>query len=571
MSHQSSMTNYINALIQGLIDGGVKQAVISPGSRSTPVSILLHQCSEITTYIDVDERSAGFFALGLSKAYQEPVALVCTSGTAAANYLPAISEANQSNLPLVVLTTDRPHELRNSGAPQTMNQLNLYGAQVKLFVELALAEDSKEMYQYAYTQGVKSTTLSQVLPMGPVHLNIPLREPLLPDNLLPRPTVKQVNTFIGKTELSSEIIDTLSDEWSNKKGVFVVGPSFNQEAINLLIDVSEKLGWPILADPLANIRTFGRRSETISPYYDTYLRYMKKEITPDVIVRFGKSPVSKPLNQWLSSFTGAYYLVESQTEWLDSSKMMTTLIASDVVSLLFQLLSKELVATDKQWLERFKTLDALVLETMTKQDETFLSEAMIIQTVYQTMTENEQLFVSNSMPIRDLDTYLPVTDTRFSIYGNRGVNGIDGVTSTALGLAARNKEMNTRLLIGDLACFHDTTGLAMAKKYQLPVTVILVNNDGGGIFSMLSQKELPKDLFDDLFATSTGVTFEHVAHMYDIEYVSINAINQLQDELSKKSTKPRFIEVFTNREENADMRRQFQEQVKKAIERDFLC
>lgn len=571
MSHQSSMTNYINSFIQGLIDGGVTQAVISPGSRSTPVSILLHQRSEIKTYIDVDERSAGFFAVGLSKASQKPVALVCTSGTAAANYLPAVSEAKQSNVPLVVVTTDRPHELRDNGAPQTMNQLNMYGSQVKQFVEMALPEGTEEMYQYAYVQGAKLSNLSYSLPQGPVHLNLPLREPLLPDLDLAVPKVKSVNTMTGKRCLSNAEIEKISQNWSGKKGTFVVGPSFDEEAVRQLVDLAEQLGWVILADPLANIRTFGINSPTISPYYDTYLRYVKEDMMPDIIVRFGKLPVSKPLNQWLATFTGDYYLVESETEWLDASKMMTTLIVSDEVDFLSNMLETQLKRADESWLELFNKLDQIVVNSIKNQDITLFSEGNITQVVYHTMQEKDQLFVSNSMPIRDLDTYLPVTKKRVTIYGNRGVNGIDGVTSTALGVAANDTTRHTRLLIGDLSCFHDTTGLAMATKYQLPITIIVINNDGGGIFSMLSQKDLPTSLFDDLFATSTNVNFEAMANMVSLDYSSAESLIELESLLNDRPNYPRLIEVRTNREENAELRRAFQQQVRQTIEHDRTC
>lgn len=571
MSHQNSMTNYINAFIQGLIDGGVSQAVISPGSRSTPVSILLHQCSEITTFVDVDERSAGFFALGLSKSSGKPVVLVCTSGTAAANYLPAIAEAKQSNVPLVVVTTDRPHELRDTGAPQTMNQINLYGPHVKQFVDMALSEQSEEMVQYAYTQGAKFVTIAHSAPNGPVHINVPLREPLLPNLELGMPEVTRLSTMIGSNRLSKDYLETLGNHWSNKKGIIIVGPSFDRNAIHLLIEFAEKVGWVILADPLSNIRTAGIFSETVSPYYDSYLRYMANEVVPDVVVRFGKSPVSKPLNQWLSQLSVPNYLVESTTEWLDFPKSMTTLIVSDEVSLLKDLLELPIEKACNEWIQLFKRLDSSVSSVINQLVPSMLSEGMVAKVVYETMREQDQLFVSNSMPIRDLDTYLPLTEQAFSVFGNRGVNGIDGITSTAAGVSANNLSHQTRLLIGDLAFFHDTTGLEMVKKYHLPLTVILVNNSGGGIFSMLSQKELPQSIFDELFATTLDVQFDSMAKMYGIEYVLVKTVDELKKVLSIESDGPRLIEAQTNREENAELRRTLQDDIRQKMVRDFSC
>ena len=229
MNHQETMTDYLTAFIEGLKNSGVEQAVISPGSRSTPLALLLHRETAIQTFVDVDERSAAFFALGLSKASQKPVVLLCTSGTAAANYYPAICEANISRVPLVVLTTDRPHELRQVGAPQAMDQLQMYQNHVKLFVEMALPEATEEMLNYAYWQGAKGAAFAQQTPAAPVHLNFPLREPLLPDLERKTKSSQQTALLAGQSILSTEQVQQLADQWYQKNGVLVVGGSHTEE------------------------------------------------------------------------------------------------------------------------------------------------------------------------------------------------------------------------------------------------------------------------------------------------------------------------------------------------------
>lgn len=572
MSHQSQMTRYLTNFIEGLVASGVRHAVISPGSRSTPLAILLHETAEMTTYVDVDERSAAFFALGLSKATQQPVAVVCTSGTAAANYFPAIAEANAANVPLIVLTTDRPHELRQVGAPQTMNQLNLYGDQVKEFVEMALAEETPELLNYAYWQGGKAASIATTLPKGPVHFNFPLREPLLPDLELVVEPQREITVFRGKHRLSTEQLQQLHLLWSGKKGVFVVGPDFPKAAIPLLLTLAEQLKWPVLADPLAGIRTSGQGKTILSSYYDTYLKSAKErlELQPDLVVRFGKSPVSKVLNQWLAALSGDYYLVEEASQWKDPAKKMTSQIVADPESLLQELTQMNWPISEPSWLDNWQNLDQIVEKVFSETAYlSVLSEGSVAKIIHETMSEFGNLFVSNSMPIRDLDTFVQRSEHPYTIYGNRGVNGIDGIVSTALGISAADSNAQNVLLIGDLALYHDMNGLAMCKNYQLPLTIVLINNSGGGIFSLLPQNQLDKSLFESLFGTDLALDYRHVASLYELDYLLIESQSELRQVLTKTTKRPRLIEVKTVRSDNAREHQQLFSAVEKALEQDF--
>lgn len=572
MSHQETMTRYLLQFIQGLLASHVTSAVISPGSRSTPLALLLHREPAITTYIAVDERSAGFFALGLSKAQQKPVALLCTSGTAAANYYPAICEAQESQLPLIVLTTDRPHELRQVGAPQAMDQLNLFQGHVKLFVEMALPEASPTMLNYAYWQGLRTVQRAAQVPAGPVHLNFPLREPLLPDLTLgATPIAKQI--FQGEQRLSRSELTSLADAWSKKRGVLIVGGSqTTHEALNF-IQLAETLGWPILSDPLANILTCGSQSSTIIASGDLLIQELPTDMHPEIILQFGLLPLSKNLMLWLSQLEPSQterYFIDESGQWQDQLKQAQTIIQGSQQALIADLVSKtNIMPTDPAWLASWKVYEKLVQDILaTDWQEGSLTEAQASLLVHQKMAPNGQLFVANSMPIRYLDRYMTPRHTPYQLYGNRGINGIDGVVSTALGMTAANPNCQNVLLVGDLTLYHDMNGLLQGKKYQLPLTIVLLNNNGGGIFSFLSQNQLEKQDFEPLFGTPLDLDFALVAQLYEGNHHLVKSLPQLSELLESPTEGLRILEVQTQRQDNVQelqalsrkIRRQFEAQ-----------
>jgi len=553
MNSQQVLTEYLSAFINGLKSSGVQQAVISPGSRSTSLALLLHREPAIQTFVEVDERSAAFFALGLSKTSEQPVALVCTSGTAAANYYPAICEANASHVPLVVLTTDRPHELRQVGAPQAMDQLQLFQSHVKLFVEMALPETGEEMLNYAFWQGARSGATAQQVPMAPVHFNFPLREPLLPDLEMvsdQRPPVKVVS---GENTLSNTQIMELVNQWQQKKGVLVVGGTCTKEAAQWFIQLAQALNWPLIADPLANVLTSGTDSSHVLSHSDLFANHLSEKMAPEVVVRFGQLPVAKNVMLWLKSLTAktTFYLVDANGQWQDQLKRAQTVIHASETSLIQQILSQLEQPTPISWLNRWKALEnavqtALVESVLAAE----LNEMTASLTVHQQMVAKGQLFVSNSMPIRYLDRFM--TKQNYRLLGNRGINGIDGIVSTALGMTAVAPERQNILLIGDLAMYHDMNGLLLAKRYGLPLTIVLLNNNGGGIFSFLSQRTLRADDFEPIFGTPIDLDFSLVAQLYGAEYTKISSLEQLKDCLVAAKIKPKFqiLEVTGSRQAN---------------------
>ncbi|MGX7245431.1 2-succinyl-5-enolpyruvyl-6-hydroxy-3-cyclohexene-1-carboxylic-acid synthase [Enterococcus quebecensis] len=555
MTNQSEMTHYLQAFVEGMISSGVEQAVISPGSRSTPLALLLHRQEKVETFIEVDERSAAFFALGLSKANCKPVALLCTSGTAAANYYPAICEANASHIPLMILTTDRPHELRQVGAPQAMDQFHLFQSHVKSFIEMALPEGTKDMLDYAYWQGMRATDTACQTPKGPVHLNFPLREPLLPDLNQSLVAEKTTKILAGKKQLSEEQLVECVKAWQGKKGVLIIGGSHSLEEAEVFIALAEVLNWPIISDPLANITSCGKNSPLIMSYADLFIQEVPMIQHPEVIVRFGLLPISKNTMLWLKSLneTTVTYFVDETGEWQDQLKQ--TQVAIQVEEQLFAqaITDKIKVKTPDSWCSQWVDWQKTTEEQLTELSElNALNETSASILVHKKMTADGQLFVSNSNAIRFLDRFSTPETNHYQLFGNRGINGIDGIVSTALGMCATNPDRQNVLLIGDLAMYHDMNGLLLAKRYNLPLTIVLLNNNGGGIFSFLSQSQLTVEDFEPVFGTPIDLDFSLVAQLYDAKYVKAESLEHLDQLLEGTKKQPVFqiIEVVGDRQEN---------------------
>ncbi|MFD2307450.1 2-succinyl-5-enolpyruvyl-6-hydroxy-3-cyclohexene-1-carboxylic-acid synthase [Enterococcus termitis] len=571
MANQNEMTKYLQAFIEGIISSGVTQAVISPGSRSTPLALLLHRQEKIKTYVEVDERSAAFFALGLSKASDKPVVLLCTSGTAGANYYPAICEARASHIPLLVLTTDRPHELRQVGAPQAMDQFHLFQSHVKLFVEMAIPEGTKEMLDYAYWQGMRSTDAACQLPKGPVHLNFPLREPLLPDLSQSLATEQRTEIIAGKQLLSKDQMLHCVNAWQGKKGVLVVGGSHTPEEAVSFIELASALNWPIISDPLANIQSCGKDSPLIMSCADLFIQEVKMEQHPEVIVRFGMLPISKNTMFWLQSLKESettIYFVDETGEWQDQLKQAQLSIQAEEQAFIQSIKENTTIKTPNSWRDQWIEWQKIAeqqLQEVTELNQLTETSASIL--VHKKMTTGGQLFVSNSNAIRFLDRFSTTGNSQYHLFGNRGINGIDGIVSTALGVCAIKPERQNMLLIGDLAMYHDMNGLLLAKSYDLPLTIVLLNNNGGGIFSFLSQRQLEKEDFEPIFGTPIHLDFSLVADLYGAEYTKAETLDELDELLEKTKTQPKFqiIEIVGEREENVDLYEQVIEGLKEKL------
>lgn len=560
MNHQQILTNYIASFVSELVHSGVTDVVISPGSRSTPIAMVLAEHPNLNIHIQVDERSAAFFALGIAKATGTPTALLCTSGTAAANYFPAIAEAKISRVPLVVLTADRPHELRDVGAPQTIDQIHLYGNHVKWFVEMAPPEESIEMIRYARTVCARAVSTAAKKPSGPVHINFPLREPLIPklENTTLFEQTERNEGYVQIHQAVSLLTETEYDYFANllgssQNGIIVCGQIEEDGFIEAVTFLAKKLQFPIIADPLSQLRSGSHNSSNIIDAYDAFLRdeTIRRELKPDIIVRFGSMPVSKALSFLLKENHDVKQLViDGAGGWRDPFLLSTETIYCQETAFCKEI-EKRLDSTMEppyfqKWIQ-FNNRAKKVLAEINNAKS--LSEGKVFYQLSELLPEDATIFVGNSMPIRDLDSFFYFNKKRIKVMANRGANGIDGTISTALGVAAKRQPLY--LILGDLTFFHDLNGLVAAKLQQLNITILLINNNGGGIFSFLPQYSHPKH-FELLFGTPLDLDYSKAVEMYGGKFTSIKDWKHFNSTIlnDRQESSLRVIEIVTNRDEN---------------------
>lgn len=560
MDHIENLTKYTANFIDELVCSGLRHVVISPGSRSTPLAVLFAAHDQVNDWIHVDERAAAFFALGIAKETKRPVALVCTSGTAAANYFPAIAEAYYSRIPLIILTADRPHELRDIGASQTMNQINMYGTFVKKSFEMAPPSSKEEMLRYVRNRAARAMQIAQADNPGPVHLNFPFQEPLMPkvnaiynaDNHLDH---SYNRSYAGRKSLSIEMLEQFINKLKDKeKGVLVCGPQTDEALIPLLTALSEKMQIPLLADPLSQVRTGSHSKDTIISTYDALFKseQLRKKLQPDYIIRFGAMPISKHYSFYVQEHHRAMqFVIEHSDEVREPTNHATEYILADSVRFcedLLRILPDE--SRETKWLKQWQNYERISLEQLRTATEEQLTEGSVIAQLLENVPDNSRLFVANSMPIRDVDTFLRPMDKRMTIYANRGLSGIDGTIATALGVAAASKE-HVFLIIGDLSFYHDLTSLQLAKRHRLNLTILLINNEGGGIFSFLPQAE-DETYFEHLFGTPLELDFHHAVKMFKGTYFLATDRKTFKDKLPEviETNGIKVLEVRTNRKEN---------------------
>jgi len=539
MNHKEALTKQVYTFASELYAYGVREVVISPGSRSTPLAIAFEAHPNIKTWIHPDERSAAFFALGLIKGSERPVAILCTSGTAAANYTPAIAESQISRIPLIVLTSDRPHELRSVGAPQAINQVNMFANYINFQFDMPVADGSQEMLN---TINYQMQIASQYLygpHRGPIHFNLPFREPLTPD-LEMTENLKSEHKILPHYQKNIDIQD-IKNVLKDKKGLIIVG-DMQHQAVDQILTYATIHDLPILADPLSQLRKFNHPN-VITTYDLLYRSHLN--IDADFIIRVGKPVISKKLNQWLTR-TNAFQILVQNNDKIDVFPTPPHISYEISANDFFRSLVNEPTVNRKDWIERWQSIEAQSRKAITQHMSQATDESAFVSTLIQKLTKDDALFVSNSMPIRDVDNLL--FDSEVEVYANRGANGIDGVISTALGMAVHKK---VTLLIGDLAFYHDMNGLLMAKLNDIHINVVILNNDGGGIFSYLPQKTAAEQYFERLFGTPTGLNFEYTAMLYDFSFKRLNNITDFS-QVSFSNMNSYIYEILTNREDNLE-------------------
>lgn len=539
MNHKEALTKQVYTFVSELYAYGVREVVISPGSRSTPLAIAFEAHPNIKTWIHPDERSAAFFALGLIKGSERPVAILCTSGTAAANYTPAIAESQISRIPLIVLTSDRPHELRSVGAPQAINQVNMFANYINFQFDMPVADGSQEMLN---TINYQMQIASQYLygpHRGPIHFNLPFREPLTPD-LEMTENLKSEHKILPHYQKNIDIQD-IKNVLKDKKGLIIVG-DMQHQAVDQILTYATIHDLPILADPLSQLRKFNHPN-VITTYDLLYRSHLN--IDADFIIRVGKPVISKKLNQWLTR-TNAFQILVQNNDKIDVFPTPPHISYEISANDFFRSLVNEPTVNRKDWIERWQSIEAQSRKAITQHMSQATDESAFVSTLIQKLTKDDALFVSNSMPIRDVDNLL--FDSEVEVYANRGANGIDGVISTALGMAVHKR---VTLLIGDLAFYHDMNGLLMAKLNDIHINIVILNNDGGGIFSYLPQKTAAEQYFERLFGTPTGLNFEYTAMLYDFSFKRLNNITDFS-QVSFSNMNSYIYEMITNREDNLE-------------------
>ena len=572
------MNEYIAALVDEFYQLGVRHAVFSPGSRSTTMAMLFKEHEGFETYMNIDERSASFMALGIAKAHKEPTILVCTSGSAVAHYLPAILEAQYSGVPLIVLSADRPHTLLHVGAPQTVDQHKIFGTAVNYFEELAVPQES-HYYTYPRQVARKAYMKAMDTKKGPVHINVPLFEPLVPELSrnhfeagrssfkVFKPNYSSVFGFDDRNNLThiNNVIDVAHNNDSTKeindlleryeRILILAGPQIDVDEADMIRSFGEALQAPILADPLSNVRGCGTSKVVISTY-DALLagQALWYELKPDCVIQFGQIVVSKRVQQMIASWTDLEYIEVNPTMDSMNPTGKTTMhmqASIDVFTNLYGV-NNDSPAYLGKW-QYLETAGKQQLGTAIEEPSCF--EGRTIRELQQHISDNAQVLVANSMSIRDFDYFWFSGESSAVLYGNRGVNGIDGTISTALGLATNG--LPTYLVTGDLSFFHDVNGLAVAKTHNLNLTIILHNNDGGGIFEYLPQKGTKH--FDYLFSTSQGLDYSGAAKLYGCGYTKITSPDELSAVLANVSSETgvHIIEIPTNREYSRQLHKKY--------------
>jgi 2-succinyl-5-enolpyruvyl-6-hydroxy-3-cyclohexene-1-carboxylate synthase len=599
----------LRAFVDELARCGMRMACTSPGSRCAPLVLTLARERRTECHSHIDERCAGFFALGAAKASGMPVAVACTSGTAAAELLPAAIEAREARVPLLLLTADRPPELRDNGAGQAIDQLKIFGDAAKWFFEVGTHDATPERLRWIRTLACRAHWTALEGRPGVVHLNFPLREPLVTDEALPadetgraggRPYVRRAPTpAVGETRLGELVAES-------RRGVVVAGRHERDTPLGIAAAAfCEAIGWPLLADPLSG----ARRGAAAIAHYDALLRddSFAASHRPHLVLRVGDLPVSKPLRTWLAGLGDIRQVaLDPEGAWQDPASALSDSLALEPATALAQLaattgapttaLTETTASTtaagggeaaqtpmlspaDPDWLASWRSADERAAEAILGVlHGDGLDEPSVAAELGVLLPEQATLFVASSMPVRDIETFWPVREDPPRVLCNRGANGIDGTVSSAFGAAAAG-EGPVVLLIGDVGLAHDSGGLLAATRLGLKLTIVLLDNDGGGIFDFLpvsratmAREDAPattsgttsapggkpsaEDIYTRHVATPTGLDFGQVAALYGFAHEPVDTLPALRTALERAlapQTGPMLIHVRSDRAANVSL------------------
>ncbi len=546
---------FVTDFVGALADVGLRHAAISPGSRNTPLSLAFLAEPRITTHTVLDERSGGFFALGAAKASWLPTAVVCTSGTAAANYHPAVIEADSSRTPLLVLTADRPPELRGTGANQTIDQLGLYGNAVRLFHDAGVPDEATAAS--AASLALRAWVAAAEVPAGPVHLNFPFREPFSIPSQPAGPT--GLRHVPGYRSLSPEGLAELAGHLSGTRALIVAGGRPRPGFASATAMLAASAGIPVVADIQC------RFPSPASIAYGDLLAAagVFDRLQPDVILRIGAVPTSKAVWTWMAG-TSAAQLYLDDGSWGDALGTAETAFRGDPASVMADLGAMIEPAPDG-WLQAWRDADETALKAF--HDALDASEKpnepVTARALYQVAPAGTIIYAGSSMPIRDLDSFAGPLRGDVTVIANRGASGVDGLLSAAAGAAAAEGQ-RVAALVGDIAAIHDANALELIARESLPVTAVVVNNDGGGIFSFLPQAAAVDEArFSAAFATPHGRSLAAVAEAFGVPARPADNPADLTDAMAGDG--PALVEVRTDRDRNVALHAELREAVSAAF------
>ena len=581
MSYAVPNTLWARAFVAELARAGVRDVCVAPGSRSTPLVLAFAEHGAFRLRVHLDERSAGFFALGIGKATGVPAAVLTTSGTATANLFPAVMEAALAETPLLVLTADRPHRLRDADANQAVDQLRLYGSFVREFFEVGPAAEDGPALRHLRTLAGRAVADALGAPAGPVHLNFPFDRPLEPQPESPAARAaaaefaeQDPRAATGRPEGApyvyvaprrtlvpeAELIGLTRRLRAARRPLLVAGPVADPEAVGpAAVRFAAIAGLPLLADPLSGARFRPSAGGHVSAAYDLFLREdrVRRALAPDLVIRVGRSPTSAALLDFLDGSDAAEHVViDPSHRWKDHLALATHVLRGEAADAITRL--EELIAVERDdgeggaeagWMALWSRLERAAEEALTIALAGEPFEGLVAREVVHALHPGGTLFVAGSMPVRDVDAFSGVSDVSIRVLGNRGASGIDGIVSTALGVAAGTGGPVVALL-GDIALFHDGNGLLAARDVDARAVFVVVNNDGGGIFHFLPIRQ-HEPHFTRLFATPHGLDPARLAALYDLPHERV-APAQVGERLraALAAGASRLLEVRSEREAN---------------------
>jgi 2-succinyl-5-enolpyruvyl-6-hydroxy-3-cyclohexene-1-carboxylate synthase len=573
-------TALASALVEELARCGVRNATVAPGSRSTPLALALWRQPAIEVAVIVDERSAGFFALGAAQATNTPTVVLCTSGTAAANLHPAICEADESGVPLIVLTADRPPELRGIGAGQTIDQFKLYGSAVRWFCEVGTheADDAGLLHYRSIACRAYAAARGDPRP-GPVHLNLAWRDPLGPD---PHPEDVSAMSELalegrgerpltavphaGAPHPSDALIEVMAEHVAeSRRGLIVCGRQRDPALAQPVAQLAKATGYPIVAEPTSQLRLGPHDRSLVVSAYDAIARARPEALAPELVIRFGELPTSKALRAWMGDLHDCRQLVvDGEFGWNEPTRAASVVMRIDPAEFASRLASAIPATADDSYAESWMAAERATAQAIANElsRESGLSEPAVHATLGELYADGELVYTASSMPIRDQEAFLRAGRASVRFLANRGANGIDGLISSGIGAATATGQP-TWIVTGDLGLYHDMNGLAALRETTAPVRIVVLNNDGGGIFEFLPQAEqVERDEFEAILGTPLGLDPAKVAALFDLPHVVVEDLGQLAAAAESGTA---LVEVPVDRQQNVDLHRRISDRVSEAL------